>query len=434
MFRTNRINFVTTLLVVFAACSVFSSKETFASDAFGVKVGGFIRTDMYWDSRMTTGPRESMLLFFPRNEQLNEAGKDINAIPNFNWGAMGSRLSASITAPDFLGAKVTGLTEVEFIGQADAQTNVLRMRHAWVNLDWGKSKLLVGQFWHPMFRAETMPLCVSLNVGASVGPLARNPQVRFTQALSETFSVQATAFTERDFLSVGPDGGSTVYQKHALVPSANLTLMHRATDGNFIVGAGAGLKTIKPYNVHNVRTAERVDGLLSSFAANLFMGCAVGDFTFRLNGFYGGNMSDMMLPGGYAVLKSTDIDKIREMEYTPFNTLAATLDVGYSVHKNLKIGISGGMNMNLGTADEFAVANSTFTTWGSHINQMMRVAPRATYQAGRVQFGAEVEFTQAAFGKDREYINETKTTWQGKWAETTNVSNLRFLLATTLFF
>ena len=43
-----------------------------------------------------------------------------------------------------------------------------------------------------------------------------------------------------------------------------------------------------------------------------------------------------------------------------------------------------------------------------------------------------VEYTQANYGKTRETSNGGF--WQGKWSETTNVNNIRILLATTLFF
>lgn len=450
-------NQILTVLTVFASISVFSifsSQKILAEEnkkEFGVEWGGFIRTDMYWDTRQTTGARESILLFLPKNEQLNLQGKDINATPSFYWGSMGSRLNAKISAPSFWKANVSGFIEAEFIGQNDAQTNVVRMRHAYANLDWGSSKLLIGQHFNPMFLPETTPLCVSANAGAPVGPLARNPQVRFTQNLSKTFSVQATAFTEREMMSVGPNGTSVEFQKNALIPAFNLQLKHKSLDNKLTVGASGGLKTIRPFNHYYYMNTDEVDVLLSTFTANVFMGCELKDFTIRLNGYYGGNMSDISMPGGYAVAEyehRTHTNDCGEYaywvpsKYTPFNNIAVTADLGYSVHRNLKVGVSGGFNMNLGTIREFVSPFSNFpegnygyeywTTFNADIDKLFRVAPRATYQSGKLQFGAEVEYTQANYGKTRETSNGGF--WQGKWSETTNVNNIRFLLVTTLFF
>jgi hypothetical protein len=244
----NKIKIVTAL-AVFGLINVLSVQNISAQETkkeFGVELGGWIRTDMYWDTRATSGARESMLCFIPKNEDLNEQGKDINATPSFYWGCMASRVNAKITSPDFVRANVSGFVEAEFIGQADAQTNVLRMRHAYVNLDWGQSKLLVGQTWHPMLLMESIPMSVSGNAGAPIGLLVRSPQARFTQNLSKTFSLQATAYTERDLMSTGPVGPSVDYQKNSLIPSVNLLFKHKSTDNKCTIGASGGLKTIKP--------------------------------------------------------------------------------------------------------------------------------------------------------------------------------------------
>jgi hypothetical protein len=296
-----------------------------------------------------------------------------------------------------------------------------------------------------------------LNGGAPIGPLARNPQIRFTQNLSKTFSVQATAFTERDMASVGPimsydpwspppPTSSVEFQRNALIPAFNLLLKHKSLDNKLAVGASGSLKTIKPigYRYYGIE----VDALLSTFTANVFLAKEISDFTIRLNGYYGGNMSDMLMPGGYAVSNYEprtvnhgwgEYTYWTPSKYTPFNNLAVTADLGYTVHKNLKVGVSGGFNMNLGTIREF-VNNSNghyqyydyWTTFGADIDKIIRVAPRATYQSGKLQFGAEVEYTQASYGVEREISNGGF--WNGKWRYSTDVSNIRFLLATTLFF
>lgn len=435
MFKQNKNKTkILTALAVFASISIFASSKILAEETkkFGVDWGGWVRMDMYWDSRATIGARESTLMFLPSNEELNTLGHDTNAVPSFYWGPMSSRLNAKITAPDFLQAKVSGYVEAEFVGQTDDQTNVLRMRHAYVDLDWGTSKLLIGQTWNPMFIPETILLRVSANGAAPVGPLVRDPQIRFTQYLTKTFSVQATAYTEREMRSVGPGrptGGSVKYQKDALLPAFNLLFKYKSLDNKFIVGANGELQTIKPYNfIDNYK----VDETLSTITASCFLGYEFNRFSVHLNGYYGGNMANMTMPGGYAVT-NYPTQANETIKYTPFNNLAVTADIDYTVHKNLKVGVFCGINMNLGTTDEIDVTTryDTYTAWNAHVDKLFRVSPRAIYQVGKFQIGAEVEYTQAAYGKVEE-IDGNK--WQGKWKETSDFSNLRFLVATTLFF
>ncbi|MDR0927834.1 MAG: hypothetical protein LBO69_08735 [Ignavibacteria bacterium] len=398
---------------------------------WGIEWGGSIRTDLYWDTRATTGARESSLLFLPNNEQLNSKGNDINDVANFYWGSMNSRLSGKIYAPNCLGAAISGFIEMEFLGQIDAQTNMIRLRHAYADLDWGNSKLTIGQTWNPMYVPDAIPTTVSLNVGAPLGPLARNPQVRFSQNLGSGWGLQLTAFTERDMVSPGPNGNAVSYQRNALLPAFNLLFDKKyvSKDGyQFHIGIDGEFKTIKPLNFG--ADGEEIDATLNSWAANFFCALTTSKFTAKLNAIYGGNLADFLMLGGYAV---SEYENGNPSAYTPFNNLGATLDLGYAINKNAKFGIMFGYNQNLGTTDEIAVGNPTYTAWGVLMDNMLRIAPRFTYTTGRITFGGEVEYTAASYGNEIE-TTSNGTLWKGKWDSTTDVSNIRILLSTTLAF
>jgi hypothetical protein len=141
---------------------------------------------------------------------LDKAGQDINAAANFNILSVQTRLAGKVTGPDALGAKTSGLIEGEFFGTADGDTNGFRLRHAYVKLNWKKSELMIGQFWHAMFITDCYPDVVSFNTGAPFQPFSRTPQVRFTQAFGK-LSLIATALSQRDFASNGPEGVSSVW-------------------------------------------------------------------------------------------------------------------------------------------------------------------------------------------------------------------------------
>ena len=56
--------------------------------------------------------------------------------------------------------------------------SVVRLRHAYLNLDWGTSALLLGQTWHPLY-GDVAPQILNLNMGAPFQPFSRAPQIRY---------------------------------------------------------------------------------------------------------------------------------------------------------------------------------------------------------------------------------------------------------------
>lgn len=190
---------------------------------FGIKFSGFVKSDIFYDSRATVNVREGHFLLYPVNEMKNDAGEDLYAESSFNMMSIQSRLNGTITGPDAMGAKTSGVIEGEFFGTSNNELNGFRLRHALVKLDWTKTQLLVGQFWHPMFNTKCFPGTVSFNTGAPFEPFSRNPQVRVTRKFGN-FYAALTALTQRDFVSTGPEGPSTIYLRNAVVPALNLRL------------------------------------------------------------------------------------------------------------------------------------------------------------------------------------------------------------------
>ncbi len=62
---------------------------------------------------------------------------------------------------------------------------------------------------------------------------------------------------------------------------------------------------------------------------------------------------------------------------------------------------------------------------GNNIESVMRVSPRIIYHVGQTRFAGEIDYTSAAYGA----VNS-----KGEVEDTTNVANLRVLLAAYLFF
>jgi hypothetical protein len=378
------------------------------SDAVTLKLSGYVKTDVLFDSRQIDQLREGHFSILPKKEVLDANNEDINAKPNFNILSIQTRLAGTITGPDVLGAKTMGYFETEFFGSTDATINTLRLRHAFLKFTWDHFEFLAGQFWHPMFVVDCYPGTIGFNTGAPFQPFIRSPQLRLTTKF-EPFKLILTALSQRDFQSPGPAGNSSIYLRNAVIPNLNAQIQISFLK-NSLIGGGVDFKRLAPRIVTkgNSKTDETVDGL--SFIG--FLKLAFSDFSFKAEGVYGENLAEMIMLGGYAVKDTTQ----KKWEYTPNKNLSLWCDISYG--KDIEVGLFGGYSKNLGTKDNYQV----FYGRAEDIDDLIRVSPRIQFTFGKVKIAGEIETMFAKFGKvDR---ND-----KGKVSDTKGVTNIRGQLA-----
>ncbi|MGA2296510.1 MAG: hypothetical protein ABSG15_03075 [FCB group bacterium] len=396
----------------------FSQQKT--ESGMGIDVTGYIKTDIFYDTRQTVAYREGQFFLYPANELLDKNGNDLNAKQNFNILSIQSRLTGKITGPDFLGAKTSGLLEGEFFGTSDGDINGFRIRHAFVQLDFENTSLMVGQYWHPMFVAEVFPGVVSFNTGAPFQPFSRNPQIRITQSING-FKIIGAIASQRDFQSNGPSGFSSTYLRNAVIPDANLQLQLKFSDN--IIGLGGEYKKIQPrlFTQKNNQTYE-TNEMVESNAVMAYLKLNYKPITFKCEGVYGSNLADMLMLGGYAV-KTTDTLTGRET-YTTLGmySIWGELIVG----KELEFAVFSGYTKNLGAKDNIDGAYYTRVS-NSNIDNVLRVSPRIQWNTGKLRLSGELEYTSAAYGT---VSNSDK----GKVINTKQIADYRLLLALYLFF
>ncbi len=256
-----RNNYLFLFILFFCSTSLLSAQSKEGKKPIKVKFGGYVHSLFSYDTRQTVSAREGHIFLYPKDELLDDNGKDINKGGVFNLAAIRTRFNAKITGPDVLGAKTSGLLEADFIGNSNTDVNGVRLRHAYVNLSWGKTSLLVGQTWSPLFVAEVFPGTVGANSGLPFKPFTRNPQIRLTHK-TENWKFLAALATERDHISTGPDGSSNKYLQNAGLPIMQGQVHYYA--GKHIIGASAEFKTIKP--TLRTETGYKADETLSSWA------------------------------------------------------------------------------------------------------------------------------------------------------------------------
>ena len=203
-------NTILTILTLLLLNAGAFAQDTTQHQTFGLTLSGYIKTDVFYDTRQEVLGREGEFELYPAARSLSSNGTDLNAIGDFNILSVQSRLTGKVTAPDLLGAKSTGVFEGEFFGTSDSDVNGFRLRLGYINLNWNNStQLLIGQAWDPLFILDAAPATISYNTGTPFKTLAREPQIKLTQALNSNINVSLAFITERDFQSNGPTSSGT---------------------------------------------------------------------------------------------------------------------------------------------------------------------------------------------------------------------------------
>jgi hypothetical protein len=398
-----------------------TAKTADTPPVFGIKLNGFVRNDFFVDSRQTQGIREGSVSLWPKDLAKDESGKDINAAPSFNMLGINSRLGGTITGPDAFGAKTSGLLEMEFFGSSENDVGVVRLRHAWMKLDWAKTQLAFGQFWHPLFVPKCFPGVANFNTGILFQPFNRSPQIRMTNKLSKDISLILAAIAERDFVSSGPTPGiASDFQRNGVIPGLHAQLQLKTA--NVVAGVAVDYKTLRPRLSIGTNTAlKKVNEKVSGVSFMAYLKLVGKKVTFKAEGLLGQNMTDQVMLGGYLAYgtasaetyKATKTNSVWFELMSNSKTVVPALFVGYTKNAGADAGAISAYGRGIGIS-------------GRGIDNLFRISPRIDFLAGKFKITPEVEYTRAGWGS---LGNDGKVT-----GTISNTANVRFLLLTQFSF
>ena len=163
--------------ILLSLCLMTLSSSFAQLKDFKFKFYGQIRTDFYYNSRANEETVDGLFYMYPLDENLDPNGHDLNGVGNGNFYTLYTRLGVDVTGPMLGRAKTSAKVEVDFRGSGTTYS-LFRIRHVYFNLDWGKSALLVGQTWHPLY-GDVAPEILNLNMGAPYQPCSRAPQILY---------------------------------------------------------------------------------------------------------------------------------------------------------------------------------------------------------------------------------------------------------------
>lgn len=385
-------------------CFVITTLSTFAQKKdFSYKFYGQIRTDLYYNSRANEETVDGLFYMYPKDKILDENGKDLNATANGSFYTLYTRLGVDVAGPRLGNAKTSAKVEIDFRGSGTTYSTV-RLRHAYFNLDWGKSTLLLGQTWHPLF-GDVSPQILNLSVGAPFQPFSRAPQIRYRYNHNH-LQLTGAAVWQSQYLSQGPEGKSQKYIKNSCIPELYIGVDYKSE--GFLAGVGIELLSLKPRTENSkvvgyrnnpqggedieIWKTYKVDERITTLSYEAHAKYTTKDWFIGAKTVLGSNMTQTSTLGGFGI-KSID-DITGEQEYTPIRVSSSWLNVVYG--QKWKPGFFLGYAKNLGTSDGL-ITDKLYGT-GTNLDQLLTVGAELTYNIPHWKFGLEYTLSSAWYG------------------------------------
>lgn len=399
---------------------------------FKFKFYGQIRTDFYYNSRANEETVDGLFYMYPKDKVRDEDGNDLNSTSNSNFYTLYSRLGVDVAGPKLGIAKTSAKVEVDFRGTGSSYS-VVRLRHAYLNLDWGKSALLLGQTWHPLF-GDVSPQILNLSVGAPFQPFSRAPQIRYRYT-NHNFQLTGAAVWQSQYLSQGPAGKSQEYIKKSCIPEIYVGADYKK--GGLLAGVGVELLSLKPRTESVIQGYEewwngnnpirlpftrkyKVDERITTLSYEAHVKYTNKDWFIGAKSVLGSNLTQASGLGGFGI-KFID-ERTGEQKYTPIRFSSSWLNVVYG--QKWKPGIFVGYAKNLGTSDELA-SEQLYGT-GTNLAQLVTAGAELTYNVPHWKFGLEYTLSSAWYGS----LNKTN----GKIIDTHAVCNNRIVAVAMFMF
>ncbi len=388
-----------------------------------VKLYGFVRNYISYDTRETITLAGGIYNIMPKDVELNAAGEDLNAVPKTIYIAFSSRLGLDVDGPTIFGAQSSAKLEADFVGFSTTNM-VFRVRHAYAQLVWKTSTLIVGQTWHPSFQVR--PTISGYGAGAPFATSSRMPQILFNQRMGKWHLLLSAIFQHTDS-SYGPDGKTYDYARWNLWPEGYasikregeqltfgagvsvISLMPRRTSiAHKEVTAADGTTTIEPMEV---RARDRVLGV----TPEIFADYKVGKFNMKGKVIYAQNASHLQMSSGFG---ATAYDPATgRYEYAPLRSLTTWINATYG--QTLVGGVLLGYIDNMGAKKDFISTDDFWMFGAKNADYIYRIAPSLTYYMKNLDVAIEGDYTVVGYGD---------LALNGRTKATRNVANKRICL------
>jgi len=432
--RLNKLIF--TLFLLLFSNKFFSSVETKSrvkfcpngkqytfNDQFSFILSGHAALEAFYDSHQVLGFQQDQYVGFPLPKESDPRGLDISDKDQLNM--LGFRVVGSIgmIGPKVFSADTSAQILCEFDGVDNSTVRLLRIRKGFFDLDWERTNLLLGYYYHPIYIDEVYPDTVSRGFGRGYDPFAYAPQIRLCHKVEKfeyVFAVSTLFRSKPSRSAVVPD----------LFFKVNLELQKH------LVGAGINLHAEVPRleTDFGYKTSQQVIAI-QPFVFALF---DLAPFEAKFRASLVENGTDFDIMGGYATrFRNPQTD---ERTLTSLRALTFWSDIVYN-GKRVEPALFVGVSKNLGASKKIIKSyedgeGNDIPLFGPDIglqsaNYMFILAPRIRVHVKNFVFGFELEYSRALFARDFDQEN-----WQddfddfGKVIHGDTASNTRFLFVT----
>ena len=345
-----------------------------------IEIKGSIRFQMFYDTYQSNESRDGLLYLYPKAND----SKGNNESDKIGSSAYFSRIQIKQTGSQAFGADITALLEGDFCGTSQNYAAQLRIRHAFVKLNWDKTSLLFGQYWHTMIESDVVPFS-HLVANVPFFPLNRSPQISATYKANDNLSVTGAALVHSYHRNTAP----TDAQRNAGIPEFAGKLKY--SNGPLVIGVNGGINTLKPRLVTDSSSSTTTKiispytGIFGSFKSKFIIA--------KWQFIYGKNITQFSTIGGYGAMENPD--SVEDYNYSNLKTLATWADI-YTNSEKVQIGLFAGYCTNLG-AD-----NTYFSIIGANRNDdlknVLRISPRLVFLSKKMQFAIEYAYNRALYG------------------------------------
>lgn len=351
---------------------------------------GFVRTDFYYDSRASAAACNELFYLYPLDESLDATGADLNELSSSSIYAFVTRLGVDIKGPNLAKATASAKIEVDFGGYGNMNT-LLRIRQAYINLDWENgSSLLAGQAWHPLF-GSVMPTVANLSTGSPFQPFNRSPQLQYKYKKGN-WKILTAAISQLQYTSSGVNGSSNEYIVHGCLPELYAGVDY--TKNKFLIGAGLDLISIKPRTESEVAGATyKVSERMTALSGEVHLSYKSDKFALSAKSLLASALDHTLLLGGYGV---TSVDPTTgEQQYTAIRNSTSWVNVSYG--KVWKPYLFMGYTKNLGSSEALVSSSSVYGR-GTDIDQLLGANIGLSYNKPHWSAALEYSATTAWYG------------------------------------
>ncbi len=265
------------------------------------------------------------------------------------------------------------------------------MRHAYINLDWTKTNLQIGQTWYPTFVPECFPGVADFSTGIPINPFGWATQIRLNQKLSDHLKASLIAYKEREFTLTSTGTQNNEISIQSAMPTLHGQLQFK--NDKFLIGAGAEYKSVKPRLIsNNLKSDETVN----SFTFFGYGKLTTKPITAKVYYISGENMTQHVMLGGYLEYPETG----QPNTYQATKTSAYWIDIASNnakVAPGLFFGYTKQDGADAGAINAFGRGLSSALN-GRMVKDVMKISGRVDFKSGKLRISPEVEYSAANYG------------------------------------